>query len=211
VCESGGRRVTRTELDGRITVLAERFEGKRLNSPNDVVVKSDGTVWFSDPDYGILSDYTGTRAESEIGACNVFRYDPADGSLGVACEGLAKPNGLAFSPDERTLYVADSGRTHDPDGPHQIVAFDVAADGRAGRFSRGRGWQYLDQHRRRRRAVLRTGRRADRPHSRARAGREPDLRRAETQPALHRGRTEALFHFHGNARPAARLNHAHIH
>ncbi|TCK39361.1 gluconolactonase [Paraburkholderia sp. BL8N3] len=132
VCESGGRRVTRTELDGRITVLAERFEGKRLNSPNDVVVKSDGTVWFSDPDYGILSDYTGTRADSEIGACNVFRYDPADGSLGVACEGLAKPNGLAFSPDERTLYVADSGRTHDPDGPHQIVAFDVAADGRTG-------------------------------------------------------------------------------
>jgi gluconolactonase len=132
ICESGTRRVTRTELDGRITVIADNFEGKRLNSPNDVVVKSDGSIWFTDPDYGILNDYTGDRARSEIGACNVYRWDSATEVLTVACEGLAKPNGLAFSPDERLLYVADSGRTHDPHGPHEIVAFEISERGEVG-------------------------------------------------------------------------------
>ncbi|BBK43304.1 gluconolactonase [Allostella vacuolata] len=128
-CESGGRRVTRTEHDGTITVLVDRHLGRRLNSPNDVVVKSDDTVWFTDPDYGILSDYTGDKAESEIGANNVFRYDPHRGDLTVATDSLGKPNGLAFSPDESILYVADSSASHDPDGAHHILAFDVGAGG----------------------------------------------------------------------------------
>jgi gluconolactonase len=128
-CESGGRRVVRTELDGRQTVLADRYLGKRLNSPNDIVVKSDDTVWFTDPDYGILSDFTGNKAPSEIGACHVFRVDPRTGELRSACGDMVKPNGLAFSPDERVLYVADSGASHDPDGPHHILAFDVGDDG----------------------------------------------------------------------------------
>lgn len=124
-CESGSRRVTRTELDGTITVLAERFDGKRLNSPNDIVVKSDDSVWFSDPNYGILSDYTGTKAESEIGRNCVFRIDPRTGELTVGTDELVKPNGLAFSPDESILYIADSGQSHQQNGPHEIVAFDV--------------------------------------------------------------------------------------
>ena len=128
-CESGGRRVVRTELDGTQTVLADRYRGKRLNSPNDVVVRTDDTIWFADPDYGILSDFTGDKAPSEIGGCHVFRLDPRSGELRVACGDMVKPNGLAFSPDERTLYVADSGASHDLEGPHHIMAFDVAADG----------------------------------------------------------------------------------
>ena len=124
-CEHGTRRVTRTELDGSITVLAERYMAKRLNSPIDVVVKSDGTVWFTDPSYGILNDYEGYKAESEIGACNVNRLDPADGSLSVVAGDFVRPNGLAFSPDEKTLYIADSSVTHDPQGNHHIRAFDV--------------------------------------------------------------------------------------
>lgn len=132
-CESGGRRVVRTELDGTLTVLADRYQGRRLNSPNDIVVRSDDSVWFTDPDYGILSDFTGTKGPSEIGACNVFRLDPRAGELRVACGDLVKPNGLAFSPDERTLYVADSGASHDVDGPHHIMAFDVTDNGTLGK------------------------------------------------------------------------------
>jgi len=121
-CEHSGRRVSRTEHDGRVTVLAERFGGKRLNSPNDVVVKSDGTVWFSDPSYGIASDFEGVRGESEIGARNLYRVDPADGRVELAAANLEIPNGLAFSADERRLFVVDNG-------PNQIRAFDVAEDG----------------------------------------------------------------------------------
>lgn len=129
-CEHGARRVTRTEPDGRITVLADRFEGKRLNSPNDVVVKSDGTVWFTDPPYGILTDYEGNKGPSEIGACNVYRLDPADGSLRIVAGDFDKPNGLAFSADEAALYIADSGRSHGADRPYHIRAFAVGDDGR---------------------------------------------------------------------------------
>ncbi len=128
-CESGGRRVVRTELDGTQTVLADRYQGKRLNSPNDIVVKSDDTIWFTDPDYGILSDFTGNKAPSELGARHVFRLDARTGELRSVCGDMAKPNGLAFSPDERILYVADSGASHDLEGPHHILAFDVADDG----------------------------------------------------------------------------------
>jgi gluconolactonase len=125
-CEHRGRRVTRTEYDGTITVLADSYEGKRLNSPNDVVVKSDGTVWFTDPSYGISSAYEGGKAESEIGSCNVYCLDPCDGSLRVVADDFRRPNGLAFSPDETLLYIADSGFWPNPDWPHHIRAFEVA-------------------------------------------------------------------------------------
>jgi gluconolactonase len=128
-CEHGGRRVTRTEHDGSITVLADNFQGKRLNSPNDVVVKSDGSIWFTDPTYGIDSDYEGNRAESEIGASYVYRIDPRSGAVSVVCDDFVKPNGLAFSPDERLLYVADTGRTHGADNPAHLRVFDVDAEG----------------------------------------------------------------------------------
>lgn len=140
-CEHGQRRVTRTEYDGSITILADRLEGKRLNSPNDVAVKSDDTVWFTDPPYGILSNYEGYKAPSEIGACNVYRLDPKSGTLSVVASDFDKPNGLAFSPDEAHLYIADSGRSHGRDKPHHIRCFDVGEDGR---LSNGRIFAEID-------------------------------------------------------------------
>ncbi|WP_431857676.1 SMP-30/gluconolactonase/LRE family protein [Azospirillum sp.] len=128
-CEHGNRRVSRTEHDGSITVLADRVEGKRLNSPNDVVVRSDGAVYFTDPAYGIDSDYEGHRAESEIGACHVYRIDPRTGAVTIAADDFVRPNGLAFSPDERLLYIADTGATHVADGPRHIRRFAVAQNG----------------------------------------------------------------------------------
>jgi gluconolactonase len=107
-CEHGNRRVTRTEHDGSITVLADRFEGKRFNSPNDVVVRSDGTVFFTDPAYGIDGWYEGYAAEPELDGCHVFRIDP-DGAISVLADDFDRPNGLAFSLDERLLYVSDTG------------------------------------------------------------------------------------------------------
>ncbi|PZU91866.1 MAG: gluconolactonase [Chelatococcus sp.] len=122
-CEHGGRRVTRTEIDGRITVLADRFEGRRLNSPNDVVVKSDGSIWFSDPIFGIASDYEGGRAEPELPQ-NVYRIDGVSGALSVVAENLRGPNGLAFSPDESILYLVESRAT-----PNRLIlAFDVEGE-----------------------------------------------------------------------------------
>jgi gluconolactonase len=128
-CSHGERRVERTEHDGSITVIADRFEGKRLNSPNDVVVRSDRSIWFTDPTYGIDSDYEGHRAESEIGASNVYRVDPASGACRIAAGDFVRPNGLAFTPDETRLFVSDTGSTHVADGPRHIRAFDVADDG----------------------------------------------------------------------------------
>lgn len=89
-------------------ILVDRFEGKRLNSPNDVVVKRDGSIWFTDPPYGILSNHEGFAAESEIGACFVYRFDPESRALSVVVQSMVHPNGLAFSPDESVLYVADT-------------------------------------------------------------------------------------------------------
>jgi gluconolactonase len=132
-CEHGGRRVTRTEGDGTITVVADKHAGKRLNSPNDVVVKSDGSVWFTDPDYGILSDYEGYKSEREQKGCYVYRVDPKSGAVKIVVDDFVKPNGLAFSPDEKTLFIADSGVSHDPDGPHHIRAFAVGTDGKLGK------------------------------------------------------------------------------
>ncbi|PZU93050.1 MAG: gluconolactonase [Chelatococcus sp.] len=129
-CEHGGRQVTRTEHDGSITVLASHFGGRRLNSPNDVVVKSDGSIWFTDPDYGILSDYEGDRAESEIGACNVYRIDGRTGEIAVVADDFVKPNGLAFSPDESILYIADSAASASPqESRRHIRACAVGPDG----------------------------------------------------------------------------------
>jgi gluconolactonase len=119
-CEHDARRVTRTEYDGAITVLAERFEGKRLNSPNDVVVASDGGIWFTDPTYGIVHFYEGHPDVSET-APAVYRIDPGSGAVAKVADGFAGPNGLAFSPDEKTLYVVDS--RHEPQ--RQLLAFDV--------------------------------------------------------------------------------------
>ena len=127
-CEHLSRRVTRTEHDGSIKVIADRFEGKQLNSPNDVVVKSDGSIWFTDPSYGILMDYEGARADSEIGACHVYRVDPA-GAIQVVADDYMKPNGLAFSPDETLLYIADTGVTHTPGGPKHIRRHKVTENG----------------------------------------------------------------------------------
>ncbi len=118
-CEHLARRVTRTEHDGRITVLADSFEGKRLNSPNDIVVKSDGSVWFTDPSFGILSNYEGDKAEPQL-PTHVYRID-ADGRLSVVAQGINQPNGLAFSPDESVLYIVESRAT-----PRKILAYDVA-------------------------------------------------------------------------------------
>jgi gluconolactonase len=130
-CEQGARRVTRTEPDGSITVLADRVDGRLLNSPNDVVVRrSDGSIWFTDPTYGIDSHYEGHRAESEAGGSHVYRIDPAGGGCAVVADDFVQPNGLAFSLDERRLYVADTGESHVPDGPRHIRAFDVGEDGR---------------------------------------------------------------------------------
>lgn len=129
-CEHLARRVTRTEFDGSISVVADRYNGKRFNSPNDVVVKSDGSVWFTDPPYGILFDYEGGRAESEIGACHVYRADPETGVVTVVADDFDKPNGLAFSLDEKYLYVADTGITHREGGPKHIRRLDLHADGK---------------------------------------------------------------------------------
>lgn len=125
-CEHLTRRVIRMEYDGSITVIADSYDGKRLNSPNDVVVKSDGTIWFTDPPYGILSDFEGKKSEQEQVSCFVFRSDPRTGSLDVVADDFDKPNGLAFSPDETILYVSDTGLSHRKDGPHHIRAFDVS-------------------------------------------------------------------------------------
>ena len=130
-CEHHARRVTRTEHNGTVTVIADRFEGKRFNSPNDVVVKSDGSIWFTDPPYGILIDYEGETGASEIGANHVYRVDGATGKITRVCDDFDKPNGLAFSPDEKYLYVADTGASHSRNGPKHIRRFDVSADGQS--------------------------------------------------------------------------------
>ena len=124
-CEHGNRRVTRTEHDGTITVLADRHDGRRLNSPNDVVARSDGSIWFTDPAYGIDSDYEGHRADSEIGGCHVYRIDSISGRCEIVADDFVRPNGLAFSLDETRLYIGDSRAKH-------IRVFDIDGDGLSG-------------------------------------------------------------------------------
>ena len=118
-CEHGARRVTRTEYDGTISVIADRYEGKRLNSPNDVVVKSDGSIWFTDPPFGLLGYYEGNLAEQEL-PMNVYRVDGASGEMTVVEGGVNRPNGLCFSPDESKLYLVESGSS-----PRNLYAYDV--------------------------------------------------------------------------------------
>ncbi len=128
-CEHRGRCVSRVGFDGRREVLAERIDGRCFNSPNDAVVKSDGSIWFTDPSYGIDSDYEGDAAPSEIGACRVYRLDPGSGRVSVVASDFVQPNGLAFSPDESLLYIVDTGATHVDGGPHHVRRFRVGSDG----------------------------------------------------------------------------------
>jgi gluconolactonase len=131
-CSHRARSVSRTEYDGRITVLASHYQGKRLNSPNDVVVKRDGSIWFTDPHYGINTDYEGGKQAAELPA-NVYRLDP-DGSLHRVADDFQGPNGLCFSPDESQLYICETGRQFDPDAPAEIRVYDVVEN----RLSGGR-------------------------------------------------------------------------
>ncbi len=127
-CHHRTRQVSRTEHDGSRTVLASRWQGKRLNSPNDAVVKSDGSIWFTDPSYGIDSEYEGDAAASEIGACHVYRIPPEGGEITAVATDFAKPNGLAFSADEKLLYIADTGFSHGEQYPRHIRVFRVAGE-----------------------------------------------------------------------------------
>ena len=179
-CEHRGRQVSRIEHDGTATVLASNWKGKSFNSPNDVVVKSDGTIWFTDPSYGIDSEYEGDASPSEIGARNVYRVD-ASGGVTLVVDDMVQPNGLAFSPDESLLYVCDTGRSHVPDCAPVIRAYPVKKDGKS--LGRGRVVRQCDVGAydgfrvdtagrsvdlgRRRRALLRSRRHA--------AGQDPDI------------------------------------
>lgn len=135
-CEHQNRRVTRTEHNGAITVLASHYQGRRLNSPNDVVVKSDGSIWFTDPNYGIIADYEGSRAEQEQSGCHVYRIDPTSGEVSCVADDFDHPNGLAFSRDEKQLYIADSGFTESSQAPRHIRCLEVDASGQ--RLTRSR-------------------------------------------------------------------------
>ena len=196
-CEHWTRRVTRTEHDGSVTVLLDAYEGKRLNAPNDVVVRSDGSVWFTDPGYGTLSDYEGERGEHELETA-VYLLDPASGAAQAVITELERPNGLCFSPDESTLYVVNSGGAGtisaypvDPDGTvsHGRVFADLNPGG-PGRHPLRRARQSLGgglrrRRRLRRRPRLRARRHAHRPDPAARGVRQPDLRRPPRHAPVH--------------------------
>ena len=136
-CEHHGRRVSRTEHDGRVVTLADSYKGKRLNSPNDLAVKSDGSVWFTDPAYGIDIDYEGETRPMEQDGCHVYRIDPS-GEITRVCSDFDRPNGIAFSPDESMLYIADTGHGPSGDGLRHIRRFKVGADGKG--LSGGEVW-----------------------------------------------------------------------
>lgn len=123
-CEQDTRRVTRTEYDGTVTVLMDHFQGKPLNAPNDIVVHSDGAIWFTDPGYGIMSNYEGHKAPFEL-PTNVYRLDPKTGEASVVADDMGKPNGLCFSPDEKKLYIVNTDTPKHPTDPHPIRVYDV--------------------------------------------------------------------------------------
>jgi gluconolactonase len=135
-CEHSGRRVTRTELDGTITVIADSYNGKKLNSPNDVVVASNGSIWFTDPTYGVRGWYESLHGEIEQAKHNVFRVDGKTGNITVVVDDFVQPNGILFSPDEKKLYVIDTGISEGPGNPSHIRVFDVDID--AGKVSNGK-------------------------------------------------------------------------
>ncbi len=132
-CQHGYRSVTRTEFDGSVTTLADRYDGKRLNSPNDLIVSSDGAIWFTDPAYGIDSDYEGHKAASELDGCHVYRIDPTRGAVTRVADDFVRPNGIAFSPDESKLYITDTGH---PDRHCRVFDVDLAS----GKLSGDRVW-----------------------------------------------------------------------
>lgn len=216
-CEHGTRRVARYGRDGARTTVVDRYRGRRLNSPNDLVVASDGAIWFTDPPYGIISDREGYRAESELGACYVFRFEPATGDLEIVAGDLIDPNGLAFSPDESILYVSDTSQGRVPNGHHHMLAFDVVdgrrlanparvqgdRPGRLRRIPRRLGGQRLDVRRGRRASpgARRDGAGSD-PYAQARGQR--GVRRAGRPDPLHRGDRHALV----DRRRRARRGHA---
>jgi gluconolactonase len=123
-CEHDARRLTRTEYDGSITVLMDRFQEKKLNAPNDLAVHSDDAIWFTDPGYGIMSNYEGHKAPFELPG-NVYRLDPKTREVAVVAADMDKPNGICFSPDEKLLYIVDTGVPRHPTDPHQIRVYDV--------------------------------------------------------------------------------------
>jgi gluconolactonase len=133
-CEHLSRRVTKTAANGEISVICDRYQSKKLNSPNDVVEASDGSIWFTDPTYGILTDFEGKKAASEQDANRVYRVDPQTGHVSGEISDLTMPNGLCFSPDGKTLYVADSGADLGPevpfdnDGPRDVFAYEITKD-----------------------------------------------------------------------------------
>jgi gluconolactonase len=140
-CETSGRKVSVTEPDGRVWTLVESYQGKRLTSPNDIVVKSDDSIWFTDPDYGALHEHIGHAQPPEQERNRVYRFEPATGALEAVAEDFDKPNGLAFSPDESRLYIGDTGRTHGEERNHHVMAFDVV-DGR--RLANGHVFAVVD-------------------------------------------------------------------
>ena len=123
-CEHDSRRLTRTEHDGSITVLADHFQGKPFNAPNDLAVHSDGAIWFTDPGYGIMSNYEGHKAAFELPA-NVYRLDPNTRELTVVVSDMDKPNGICFSPDEKMLYIVDTGEPKHSGDPRPIRIYNV--------------------------------------------------------------------------------------
>jgi gluconolactonase len=129
-CSHHGRSITRTELDGNVTLLADRYDNKRLNSPNDVVVKSDGSIWFTDPPYGINTDYEGGKQHSEL-AANVYRLAPDRGTLDIMANDFIGPNGLCFSPDESLLYITETGGQFDKNPTRHIRVFEVGENGKS--------------------------------------------------------------------------------
>jgi gluconolactonase len=124
-CEHTGRRVTRTELDGTVTIIADKYNGKKLNSPNDAVVAADGSIWFTDPTYGVRGWYESIHGEIEQQKHNVYRVDPNTGNIKVVVDDFVQPNGILLSPDEKKLYVVDTGISEGPQNPAQIRSFDV--------------------------------------------------------------------------------------
>ena len=205
-CEHSGRRVTRTELDGSITIIADKYNGKKLNSPNDAVVAADGSIWFCDPAYGIGGFYEGIKAEPEQDKKNVYRVDPKSGDIKMVVDDFVEPNGLCFSPDEKKLYICDTGFTDGPDNPSHIRVFDV--DLGAGKLSNskvfadmpkpsitdglrcdtdGRLWCSggLGRSERGRRALLHRGRRAARQDPHPGNRRQFVLRRPAAEQTLY--------------------------
>ena len=223
-CEHGGRRIYRTEYDGAITTLIDSFDGKRLNSPNDVIVKSDGSIWFTDPVFGILADYEGYKAEPEIDT-NVYRIDPETNKATIVAEGVLGPNGLCFSPDEKILYLVESRGVPN----RKILAYDVTDGGKKLINKRvlidaGPGHARRHAMRRRRQPVVRLGhglarprwrhdlcprRQADRPHRAARALRQRLLRRPQAQPPVHGGKPVDLYAVRQHAGCSGRMTPAH--